>query len=217
MVPSIFVSVAIVTALCQGVLSKRDGAPASVCGTMMPSHGVSAQTSASPYTITTDKTTISAGDDTGIQVTIQGTETTFEGLLVQARDFSGSSLDAVGTFELPQGETYLKTVDCTHIKGAVTHSNTDEQSSKTFTWKPPTSVTADVEIQFRATIAKVKAEFWTGVTSGKITVTKAVDPSTTQPTGEVETTTSGKDVTSGTRVIAYIIAFSLVLVVLFVR
>jgi hypothetical protein len=48
--------------LCIGVYCNPDGAPVSACETMVPNHGVSAQTSNSPYMVTMNTSSYTAGD-----------------------------------------------------------------------------------------------------------------------------------------------------------
>ncbi|MGH0160900.1 UNVERIFIED_CONTAM: hypothetical protein FKN15_010408 [Acipenser sinensis] len=62
---------------------------------MIPDHGVSAQTTLAPYSITASKNTYSPGEK--ITVTLQGSDP-FEGFLLQARKAGGTA--AVGTFTI---------------------------------------------------------------------------------------------------------------------
>lgn len=70
------------------------GAPDSACVSMTPSHGVSPQTSHSPYTLTPGGISVNGGGN--ITVTLSSTSAVFEGFLLQARD-TGTQ-QPIGTF-----------------------------------------------------------------------------------------------------------------------
>lgn len=88
----------------------HDGALGDVCTTMTPMHGVPAQASQSPYTVTTDKdgAPICAGDT--ITITIQCAETeTIKGFLVEVRDEANQ---AIGTFNNNSDHRLYRTLNC---------------------------------------------------------------------------------------------------------
>ena len=95
----------------------RLGAPVGACTSMTPSpdarhHGVSPQTSASPYQVTFDKPYFKAGEPVKVMIKSSGSDIMFKGLLVQARK-EGSDTP-IGTFDdPPSGVKHLK---CTNLK-----------------------------------------------------------------------------------------------------
>lgn len=88
--------------------SFKNGAPSSMCASMMPHHkGASPQTSIPPYTITTSAST-TAGDGR-VSFKIQGSP--FLGILLQARQ-NAVKPGAAGSFVTPNS---LKTITCDNL------------------------------------------------------------------------------------------------------
>ncbi|XP_076867611.1 putative defense protein Hdd11 [Brachyhypopomus gauderio] len=136
------------------------GAPRSTCESMTPEHGVNAQITPSPYTISVSDMTFHTGSP--ITVVIRGAD--YMGVLLQARSSNGTQ--AVGTWGTAPSHT--KHLECSQIKqGAITHSDANTKNNNTvFTWNPPATSNS---IYFIATIAKTKNEYWLNVTSEKLT------------------------------------------------
>lgn len=146
------------------------GPPLGACVDMWPKqHGADAQTSDPPYTITTSKDTYSPGEI--LTITVSTTENEdikfFEGLFVQARRANCSHKEyeeAVGTFALPDDETFLGLLHCqggpNSAVGHIAHAHIVERK---FSWTAPASSVG--HIYFRATVARRQKTFWTKVTS----------------------------------------------------
>jgi hypothetical protein len=79
-----------------GVNANPNGAPDSACADMTPGHGINAQTSFPPYTVTVFTNTYQPNSGQTVTVTIHGTEASFEGFLLKARQQSTSA--TVGNF-----------------------------------------------------------------------------------------------------------------------
>ncbi|XP_029018370.1 putative defense protein Hdd11 [Betta splendens] len=135
------------------------GAPASACDSMKPGHGVPPQSSPAPYRLITSTGTFQPGRP--ITVTIAGPP--YRGVLLEAR--SGSSTDAVGTWQLPPPDTRF--LACAgNPRGAVTHSNTNPKGNGTaFTWTPPDS---PAPVYFTATVAQQFSVYWLNVRSSTL-------------------------------------------------
>ncbi|XP_047115452.1 putative defense protein [Schistocerca piceifrons] len=138
----------------------------SVCKTMRPLHGnAEPRTDPSPYTITAAPTSVNGGDI--VKVHISGVDE-FLGVYLQAR----RGEEPVGEFVLPSGETKeIALTDCPpgHKNAYSYISYTTPLSTLDIDWKAPND---GGEIVFTATFVKSYSEFWVGVTSPKITVTK---------------------------------------------
>ncbi|OWF38106.1 putative defense protein [Mizuhopecten yessoensis] len=146
------------------------GPPLGACVDMWPKdHGADAQTSDPPYTITVSKNTYSPGETLTVVVntTINKEIQFFEGLLVQARRancFHQQYEEAVGSFGLQAGETFLGLLDCQGGRNsAVGHIAHEHIVDRTFTWTAPANSVG--HIYFRATVARRQKTFWTQVTS----------------------------------------------------
>lgn len=141
------------------------GAPDSVCQTMLPNHGASPQTIESPVTFNVAQgQSFKTGDY--IPVTLKTTDVKgFNGFFIQARLVSNPSMIAGMIFSegLPAD---MKTVTCGTMQNAVTHSNGQGKTSVTVFWH---AAGVKESVVFRATVVRVKAEFWVNVTSTTLT------------------------------------------------
>uniref|UniRef100_A0A8C9XB61 Ferric-chelate reductase 1a n=1 Tax=Sander lucioperca TaxID=283035 RepID=A0A8C9XB61_SANLU len=133
-----------------------DGKVTKVCGSMEPHHGVPSQTAHSPYSLETNSTKFSPGDQ--IKVTLVGTSY-FEGFLLQARDAANQSLvSTVGTFTLTNlKKTQLLTCN-KHQGSAVSHTSDARQTEVVVIWNAPTY--APRQVQFFVTVVKHYSLFW---------------------------------------------------------
>ncbi|KAK7881478.1 hypothetical protein WMY93_029887 [Mugilogobius chulae] len=146
-----------------GVDGYSNGKVTEVCGSMTPEHGVSAQTAASPFTVTTDKSNYTNGED--VTVTLKSTvdSTFFEGFLLQAREVGGSS--AVGAFLSPPSGT--QTLTCGSVtNSALSHTSSLKQNNVQVKWRP----SGNKDVQFYVTFVQSKATFWVKVMGSTIKV-----------------------------------------------
>ncbi|KAM5148176.1 putative ferric-chelate reductase 1 [Mantella aurantiaca] len=130
------------------------------CSSMTPNHGVSAQASNAPYSLTVSKTTYSAGEQ--ILVTLSGSSQ-FKGFLIQAR--SGSSTTPLGSFQVT--DNTAQTLTCSTTASAVSQTASSSKSNIQVKWLAPSSGNSD--IQLRATVVQSERVFWTNVASCTIT------------------------------------------------
>ncbi|XP_062848356.1 putative ferric-chelate reductase 1 [Trichomycterus rosablanca] len=153
--------------LCVGVCdSYPNGKVEASCGDMVPSHGVNAQTSTAPYTVTADKSSYMYGDT--ITVTLSANSgTVFEGFMLQARLVGGNA--PVGSFSLI--ESYSQLLNCPGLSNsAVSHSSNSKITLLQSKWTAPTSGNLS-HIEFRVTFVQSKDTFWVAVKSTQITYT----------------------------------------------
>ncbi|XP_056631289.1 putative defense protein Hdd11 [Diorhabda carinulata] len=136
------------------------GAPATVCGDMIPQHPVDPQSSPFPYKIAVSKDQVQPGQT--IEISVNGGS--FKGLLLQVRNGD----KAVGEFVIPADDRYFKPLTCHGNKNsAVTHKNSADKNSKTLVWKAPN---APGKYRIHVTVAKDGGVFWANVPSKFITV-----------------------------------------------
>uniref|UniRef100_A0AAR5PFQ2 Reelin domain-containing protein n=2 Tax=Dendroctonus ponderosae TaxID=77166 RepID=A0AAR5PFQ2_DENPD len=136
------------------------GAPEAVCGNMTPNHPASAQKTRFPYKVSVSSDTIKAGEET--KINISGKQ--FKGFLAEVRDGD----QAVGSFQIPADDKYLKAINCNGIKGSgATHKNKVEKSDISLTWKAPSTAG---KYTVYATVALDGLTFWVAKPSGTINV-----------------------------------------------
>ncbi|TRY95822.1 hypothetical protein DNTS_022041 [Danionella cerebrum] len=144
---------------CVGIVDGyADGSVSSVCGTMMPNHGVPAQSSTPPFSVTAGKSTFKEGDV--ITVTLSGLSgNQFEGFLLEARQVGQNN--PIGTFTVT---TEAQTLSCNGAAKAVSHTSSSKKSSVQVTWTAPSSGALG-NIEFVSTFVKTGKIFWINVKS----------------------------------------------------
>ncbi|XP_064612932.1 putative defense protein 3 [Liolophura sinensis] len=151
-----------------GVKAYPNGPPVTVCTTMTPSqqsHGT-AQNTASPYTVTTNKPTYMPGETITVTLTSPA-NSNFKGVFVQARLKNGQNTEPQGTFMLNDGETELKLMTCANrANSAVSHNSRVLKTTKTLKWKAPDTNVGDV--RFMVTFVRETRIFWEGVMSADV-------------------------------------------------
>lgn len=138
------------------------GAPPNSCAGMVPGHsGAAVQAGASPYTVTMNTSTYTAGDV--IEVTVSGG--TFRGLLVQAQS-PGCFGFPLPSFSVMPGDTNVSTLTCPgQANSAITHTNRNDKTQATFYWTPGQDLG---HINFRATVVQNFNTFWVNITSPEL-------------------------------------------------
>ncbi|KAG8555927.1 hypothetical protein GDO81_017863 [Engystomops pustulosus] len=128
------------------------------CKTMVPQHGVDAQTSASPYVL--NFISVNHTGIMGYRVTLQkkeGSASDFRGLMIQARQ-PGSDIPQ-GRFVVNSAD--VQTLNCTTPESTVTHTSRDPKSKVEVIWFPPEK--APTNIQFSATVVQTRTQYWTKI------------------------------------------------------
>ncbi|CAL8133643.1 unnamed protein product [Orchesella dallaii] len=156
----------------------KDGAPESLCGSMIPSHGSSPQTGPNPYKVVVSKTSVKGQEVVDITITSVSGNDDFKGYLLQVRK-PGEDRKAFGRFnEIIENDLgkALKCFDAEH--SAVTHNSNKPKKSVTFQWTAPNEEDAEYEILF--SVVKSYNEFWTHQPhEEKIRVTRDATATTT--------------------------------------
>lgn len=156
------VLIALALQCCVVVVSAYPGgAPAASCAAMVPGHGVAVQAGASPYRVTMNTSTYTAGDV--IEVTVSGG--TFRGLLVQAQS-PGCFGSPLPSFSVMPGDTNVTTLTCPgQANSAITHTSRSDKTQAVFYWTPGRDWG---HINFRATVVQTFNTFWVNITSPEL-------------------------------------------------
>ncbi|XP_025111276.1 putative ferric-chelate reductase 1 [Pomacea canaliculata] len=137
------------------------GAPEVACSSLIPGHGVGAQTSPSPYILQVDPE-FTPGKK--ITVTIAGrTEgTAFKGFMVTAYS-QGFTVGSIAITDAENSQTR-----CNGL--TVSHKGASPRTKVSFDWVAPNDIEAGTEVSFTGTVVKDRETFWTKITSN---ITKA--------------------------------------------
>ncbi|CAF2342622.1 unnamed protein product [Rotaria sp. Silwood2] len=131
-----------------------NGAPKKVCtGPMIPHHHHLEPQPPETSPITKFNTAWNSDNET-ISIQIESNQP-MKGVFVQGRRINGN--EPLGTFVNIPAETHL--VKCQTGDG-ITHSSPQKWKQLQLTWKKPTSITNQEEIQFWATIVVDFEHFW---------------------------------------------------------
>lgn len=96
-----------------GVRATSTGALERSCASMIPEHGVAAQSVPSPYAIRVSTTAAKAGDTLKVMIAGLTAADTFKGFLLQARVADGrNGTEAVGEFVVDAAVKSVKTLKC---------------------------------------------------------------------------------------------------------
>ncbi|XP_064188247.1 putative ferric-chelate reductase 1 [Anguilla rostrata] len=158
------------------------------CTDMVPRHPGNAQTTSSPYTVTSNMTSYKAGD--AIKVTLQASSTAFIGFMLQAREVGGSV--PVGSFTITN--TGTQRLNCNGVSNsAVTHTSAASKTNVQALWTAPSSGSLK-DIEFRATFVQRTNTYWVQVKSSKVIFSGQPGPNPTavvQPSTSVGVSSSG--------------------------
>ncbi|XP_045165201.2 putative defense protein 3 [Mercenaria mercenaria] len=134
-----------------GVRGYPTGAPPEGCSTMLPGHGVPAQTgTTNPYKILTDKSTFSCPGDS-ITVSVSGNS---------LRGFLCQPIPNTGELEQNPRDPVQKQNKCGQM-ASLTHVDNTIKSSISFFWKPETTQSVNIV----CTVVQSKLMFWVNVSS----------------------------------------------------
>ncbi|XP_055364628.1 putative ferric-chelate reductase 1 [Betta splendens] len=130
------------------------------CDSMVPQHGVPAQTTPAPYTVTVDRTILNLGDQVTVRLQATGSNA-FEGFLLKA--MQAGSQTAVGSFSV--STTGAQLLACSQKpNSAVSHTSALNKSQIQATWTPDSSGSME-SIKFLATFVQSESVFWVAVQS----------------------------------------------------
>ncbi|XP_053716082.1 putative ferric-chelate reductase 1 [Synchiropus splendidus] len=163
----------LLAAAAPGVLGYSSGQVTDSCQDLLPRHrGQSPSTDSSPFSVTTDQSSFSPGEELTVWLRAPGSEP-FTGFLLQAREVGGQT--PVGSFFLStQGARLLH---CSlQPNSSVSHTSS---SPKTFIQVSWTASEVTEPVQFHATFVKDYRTFWVDVTSPVVALNSSQESTNT--------------------------------------
>ncbi|XP_033253434.1 putative ferric-chelate reductase 1 homolog isoform X3 [Drosophila miranda] len=152
--------------------SLPQGAPETVCDTMLPFHSggsVLPQNSGAPFSVETSASTVGQGQTVRVDVTGVPEGLTFCGFMVQARNRNPPH-QIVGQFS-PARDGTVKLMNCENsVNNSATHSNAGPKPQVYLVWQSPVDFLG--QVVFNATIAQSYSEFWVGVPSNPVQIVR---------------------------------------------
>lgn len=126
-----------------------DGAPVSVCTTMLPFHGggIAPMTTASPFKISIAQTKVSQGQTIIVAIESTPPELTFGGYMIHARARNGAN-QVVGRFAPSSVGGLVKLIDCDGTENTATHSIPTPKSNFELTWQAPNDFLGEVVFKY---------------------------------------------------------------------
>ncbi|XP_059610036.1 putative ferric-chelate reductase 1 homolog isoform X2 [Phlebotomus argentipes] len=160
-----------------------NGAPESVCFTLMPFHGggIPPQNDVSPFDIQTTASTVGQGQTLLVEIEGLTSELKFGGFMLQARSVT-PPYAVVGRFN-PTSDGLVKLINCNGQDNTITHVSPSGKSRISVEWEAPQDYLGPVV--FNATVAQDYAHFWVGIESEPVQV---VPRGAAPPTGGISTT-----------------------------
>lgn len=176
--------------------SLPNGAPTSVCDTMLPAHsGIPARTTASPFAVRTAAAAVNQGDQLTVEIVASPPELMFGGFMLHAvnPDATDEQPSVVGQF-VAIDANQVKGIACGSENSTVTHTSTQPKGSGlAFAWRAPEDFVG--EVVFVATVAQKYDVFWVGLQSEPVLVVAAGQP---LPEGGAGGATAGRPTVSPT-------------------
>ncbi|XP_055626075.1 putative ferric-chelate reductase 1 homolog isoform X2 [Toxorhynchites rutilus septentrionalis] len=165
-------SIAVVLGVLIGPsITLPNGAPESVCDTMLPFHGggIPPLTTASPFRITPVTSVIASGQMLQVEIESFPASVVFKGFMIQARNRFPPN-QVLGQFELTD-EGAIKLINCGGEGNTATHTNTAHKKDLALEWIAPADFKG--EIVFNATIAQDYDKFWVGIESTPVKIVES--------------------------------------------
>ncbi|EDW61852.1 putative ferric-chelate reductase 1 homolog isoform X2 [Drosophila virilis] len=157
---------------CGSVRSLPQGAPETVCDTMLPFHAggtVLPENSVSPFGIETSSSVIGQGQTLRVDVTGAPAGLSFGGFMIQARN-RNPPYQIVGQFS-PSRDGTVKLMNCENsVNNSATHSNAGPKPQVSLDWQSPVDFLG--QVVFNATVAQSYNQFWVGVASNPVQVVR---------------------------------------------
>ncbi|XP_017078932.1 putative ferric-chelate reductase 1 homolog isoform X2 [Drosophila eugracilis] len=162
--------------------SLPQGAPETVCDTMLPFHSggsVLPQNSVSPFSVETSSSTLGQGQTLRVDLTGVPAGLSFGGYMIQARN-RNPPYQIVGQFG-PARDGTIKLMNCENsVNNSATHSNAGPKQQVLLEWQSPVDFLG--QVVFNATIAQSYNEFWVGVPSQPVQIVRRDVSAPTLPT-----------------------------------
>ncbi|XP_065088030.1 putative ferric-chelate reductase 1 homolog isoform X2 [Ochlerotatus camptorhynchus] len=165
-------SIALVLSVLIGpIITLPNGAPVSVCNTMLPFHGggIPPLTTTSPFRITPVTSVVGSGQELQVEIESFPANVVFKGFMIQARNRFPPN-EVLGQFELTD-ESAVKLINCGGEANTATHTNTQTKKDLALEWIAPAGFKG--EVVFNATIAQDYDKFWVGIESTPVKVVES--------------------------------------------
>ncbi|XP_030240233.1 putative ferric-chelate reductase 1 homolog isoform X3 [Drosophila navojoa] len=157
---------------CHTVWALPQGAPETVCDTMLPFHAggsVLPENSVSPFSIETSSSVVGQGQTLRIDVTGVPAGLSFGGFMIQARN-RNPPYQIVGQFS-PSRDGTVKLMNCENsVNNSATHSNAGPKPQVSIDWQSPVDFLG--QVVFNATVAQSYNQFWVGIPSNPVQVVR---------------------------------------------
>ncbi|XP_046809531.1 putative ferric-chelate reductase 1 homolog isoform X1 [Lucilia cuprina] len=147
------------------------GAPETICDTMLPFHGggILPSNAVPPFRIETSTATIGQGQTLRVDITGVPSGLAFGGFMIQARN-NNPPYQIIGQFN-PSEDGLSKLMNCENsVRNSVTHTSTVPKTEISLEWQSP--VDFEGEIVFNSTVAQAYDTFWVGLPSSPVSVVK---------------------------------------------
>lgn len=143
MLPLLFVAIVLVNVFTPST-SLPNGAPATVCETLLPFHGggIAPTETASPFQIHTPAPSVGQGQILNIEIVSTPPELTFGGFMIHARSTS-PPYRVVGRFA-PSSDGLIKLINCEGDDNTATHVSPSPKSGLGLTWQAPNDFLGEV-------------------------------------------------------------------------
>ncbi|XP_067633149.1 putative ferric-chelate reductase 1 homolog isoform X2 [Eurosta solidaginis] len=169
--PLIILLIALQMISWTSIMSLPQGAPESVCDTMLPFHGggIPPASSLPPYRIETSSLVIRQGQAMRVDIIGVPPGLSFGGFMVQARN-RNSPHQIIGQFNSSL-DGRVKLMNCENSVGnSATHANPTPKQSASLEWQSPLDFLG--EVVFNATVAQAYDSFWVGIPSSPVQVVR---------------------------------------------
>lgn len=146
------------------------GAPESVCQTMLPFHGggIPPKISPPPFRIESTSNIIGQGQSLRVEIQPVPNELSFGGFMIQARN-RYPPYQVIGQFS-DRNEGNIKFMNCGGPQSSATHINPSAKQGISLEWEAPLDFVG--EIVFNTTVAQEYDKFWVGIQSDPIRIVK---------------------------------------------
>lgn len=153
------------------VHSLPEGAPTSICESLLPSHhGIRANASPSPFSLVPSTTAVQPSQSLLLQIRATPAELQFGGFMVHAI-VPGRADQVIGRFVFSAPSDSIKLIQCGAQDSTATHTSPQPKASgMTLQWQAPSDFTGDVV--FKGTVAQDFGTFWVGIESAPVRVVR---------------------------------------------
>lgn len=179
-----FLLLCVLSTLWKTTDSLPDGAPVSVCRSMLPAHGgIPRQESPSPFRFEPTSLIVGQGQTIRVEIVATPRELVFGGFMLHARNIN-PPYQVIGRFsQNPDGAT--KFIGCDGQEDTATHLSPTPKRDLGLEWVAPNDF--EGEVVFNGTVASKFDQFWVGIESEPVRIVKRnvvlpnVGISTTRP------------------------------------